>query len=82
MAIQYGKAMGLKVLAVDGGSINSTSQYESKESMCLQLGADVYMDFTKESDVVSAVKQITDGGSHIVMVLVPNQKVYEYVTTI
>lgn len=38
-AIQYAKALGLKVLAIDGGA--------EKISLCTKLGADAAIDFTK-----------------------------------
>jgi len=38
-AIQYAKALGLKVLGIDGG--------EDKETLCKKLGADAFIDFTK-----------------------------------
>ena len=50
------KAMGFRCLAIDGG--------ESKRELCLQLGADAYLDFLSSKDVISAVMTITRGGAH------------------
>ena len=72
LAIQYGKAMGLKVVAIDGGPAADGSM-SSKESLCMNLGADVFLDFTKEKDLVASVNKITDGGTHITLMLVANQ---------
>ncbi|CDK29214.1 unnamed protein product [Kuraishia capsulata CBS 1993] len=59
MAVQYAKALGYKVLAIDGG--------DSKKDHCLELGADVFVDFTKIEDVSAEVKKITEGGAHAVV---------------
>mmetsp|Transcript_6926 Transcript_6926/g.6867 ORF Transcript_6926/g.6867 Transcript_6926/m.6867 type:complete len:347 (+) Transcript_6926:3231-4271(+) len=55
LAIQYAKAMGLRVLAIDGGD---------KEEFVKSLGAESYIDFTKTKDVVKEVQETTDGGPH------------------
>ncbi|ODV83924.1 hypothetical protein CANARDRAFT_177359 [[Candida] arabinofermentans NRRL YB-2248] len=56
LAIQYAKAMGLRVLAIDGG--------EEKGLLCKDLGAEVYIDFTKEKNIVKAIQDATNGGPH------------------
>lgn len=56
LAIQYGKAMGLQVLAIDGG--------EDKGKLCKSLGADAFVDFTKSKDMVKDIQEITKGGPH------------------
>ncbi|ORY00717.1 GroES-like protein [Basidiobolus meristosporus CBS 931.73] len=69
LAIQYAKAMGLKVIALDTG--------DEKRKLCVEeLGADYFVDFMKE-DVVTAVKEITGGGSHGVLVLSPAEKPFQ-----
>lgn len=56
LAIQYAKAMGFRPLAIDGG--------DAKGELVKRLGAEVYLDFTKEKDMVAAVIKATDGGAH------------------
>jgi len=56
LAIQYGKAMGLRVIGIDGG--------EEKGEFIKSLGAEAYVDFTKSKDIVAEIKKITDGGPH------------------
>ncbi|GMG22777.1 unnamed protein product [Ambrosiozyma monospora] len=56
LAIQYANAMGLRVLAIDGG--------EEKGDLCKELGAEVYVDFMTEKDIVKAIQDATNGGPH------------------
>lgn len=65
MAHQYAKAMGLRIIAIDGG--------EEKKEMCVKLGAEAYVDFTTSSDLVKDVQAATpDGlGPHAVLLLAP-----------
>lgn len=58
LAIQYAKAMGLMVVAIDGGA--------DKGKLVKELGADHYVDF-KTDDVVKSVLEITNGGAHGVL---------------
>ena len=46
LAVQYAKYMGLSVIAVDTGA--------AKEAYVKELGADRWIDFTKEKDIVAA----------------------------
>ncbi|KAF7596299.1 alcohol dehydrogenase [Aspergillus hancockii] len=77
LALQYAKAMGIRVVAIDGG--------EEKKGMCEQLGAEVYVDFTKSQDLVADVKAATPEGlgAHAVILLAvaekPFQQAAEYV---
>lgn len=41
MAVQYAKAMGMRVIAIDGG--------DEKRDLCMKLGAEVFIDFKKVS---------------------------------
>lgn len=59
VAIQYAKAMGLKVVALDVA--------EDKLSLARQLGAEVALD-ARGPDVLERVKQATSGGAHGVLV--------------
>lgn len=56
LAIQYAKAMGYRVLAIDGG--------EEKGEFCKSLGAEYFADFTKSKDLVEEIKTATEGGPH------------------
>ncbi|CAD5216904.1 unnamed protein product [Bursaphelenchus xylophilus] len=55
LCIQYAKAMGMIVLAIDAGN---------KEEHCRSLGADLFIDPFKTDDLVSAVQLLTEGGPH------------------
>ena len=55
LAIQYAKAMGLRVVAIDGG--------DEKGRVCRELGAGAYVDFQTSADLVADVRAATgDGG--------------------
>jgi alcohol dehydrogenase, propanol-preferring len=69
LAIQYAKAMNLRVLAIDGGS-------SEKEDFCKRMGADVFADFTDLSLVRNVVDH-TRGGADYTLVLSPHQSCYE-----
>jgi len=71
LAQQYAKAMGLRVLAIDGG--------EAKEKMCKELGAESYIDFTKSTDLIADVKAATPGGlgAHAVLLLAVSEKPFQ-----
>ncbi|OJJ50392.1 hypothetical protein ASPZODRAFT_58389 [Penicilliopsis zonata CBS 506.65] len=77
LAQQYAKAMGLRIIAIDGG--------EEKRAMCEQLGAQAYVDFTKSSDLVADVQAATEDGlgPHAVLLLAvsegPFQQAASYV---
>jgi propanol-preferring alcohol dehydrogenase len=52
LAVQYARAMGYRVIAVDGG--------EKRREQCVGAGAETYVDFEKE-DVVATVEKVTNG---------------------
>jgi propanol-preferring alcohol dehydrogenase len=56
LAIQYAKAMGYRVVGIDGG--------DEKGAAAKKLGAEAFVDFTKTKDVVAEVQKITGGGAH------------------
>lgn len=56
LAIQYAKAMGYRVLAIDGGA--------DKGEFVKSLGAETYVDFFESKDVVKDVVAATNGGPH------------------
>ncbi|AEO71501.1 f1130d7d-60cf-481d-be96-77bddcf93987 [Thermothielavioides terrestris] len=74
MAIQYARAMGLRVIAIDGG--------REKGESCRQLGAAAYVDFTSSSDLVQEVKQATPEGlgPHAVLLLAVAEKPFHQAT--
>ncbi|KAJ5647478.1 hypothetical protein N7490_003850 [Penicillium lividum] len=71
LAMQYAKAMGLRVIAIDGG--------DEKRAMCEQLGSEAYVDFTKSQDLVADVKAATPEGLgvHAVLVLAVSEKPFQ-----
>ena len=56
LAVQYAKAMGYRVLGIDGG--------DEKAKLFKQLGGEYFIDFTKSKDVIAEVIKATDGGAH------------------
>ncbi|KAK0669279.1 putative alcohol dehydrogenase [Cercophora samala] len=74
LATQYAKAMGLHVIAIDGGP--------EKGESCKKLGAEVYVDYLKSKDLVADVKAATaDGlGPHGVLLLAPMEKPFQQAT--
>lgn len=56
LATQYAKAMGYRVLGIDGG--------DEKKDFFLSLGGEVFIDFTKSKDVIADVLAATHGGAH------------------
>lgn len=69
LAIQYARAMGMRVIAVDGG--------EAKHKMCLELGAEQFIDIEKTDDIKREVKKSTTHGAHGVVVTAANRAAYE-----
>lgn len=73
-AIQYARAMGLNIIAIDGG--------DEKRDMCLKLGAHTFVDFRTSKDLVSDVKAATsDGlGPHAVLLVAAQEKPFQQAT--
>lgn len=71
LACQYAKAMGLKVIAIDGG--------DAKRKMTAELGAESYVDFMTSKNLVGDVKAATaDGlGPHAVILVAVNEKPFQ-----
>ncbi|KAI6029593.1 chaperonin 10-like protein [Pisolithus microcarpus] len=60
-AVQYAVAMGMRVVAIDTGA--------DKRDLCLELGAEKWIDFKETQDIVSAIKEACDGqGAHCAVV--------------
>lgn len=56
LAVQYAKAMGYRVLGIDGG--------EEKEQLFRQLGGEVFIDFRTCKDIEGEIIKATNGGAH------------------
>ena len=71
LACQYAKAMGMHVLAIDGG--------QEKAEMCKKLGAYKYVDFQASKNLVEEVKADTEDGlgPHAVLLLAPFEKPFQ-----
>jgi propanol-preferring alcohol dehydrogenase len=54
LCVQYANLMGMRVIAVDTGS--------AKKDLCMELGAEVWIDFKEAKDIVSAIKNATGDG--------------------
>ncbi|CCX10586.1 Similar to Alcohol dehydrogenase 1; acc. no. P41747 [Pyronema omphalodes CBS 100304] len=73
LALQYAKAMGFRTIAVDAG--------DEKAQLCTEkLGAEVFVDFTKD-DVIAKIKEHTGGlGAHAVILLAVSEKPFQQAT--
>ena len=71
LAIQYAKAMGLQVIAIDGG--------DDKKAHTKSLGAESYVDFMTSKNLVGDVQAATaDGlGPHAVILVAVNEKPFQ-----
>jgi len=59
--VQLAKAMGMRPIVIDSG--------ESKKTLCLEMGAEEFVDFREHQDVAARVKEVADGiGAHGVLV--------------
>lgn len=67
-AVQYAKAMGMRIIAIDGGA--------EKENLCRDLGAEEFIDFTTCKDIVAEVMRITTWGAHGVLVTAASKEGY------
>lgn len=68
MGVQLAKAMGFRVIGVDGG--------EEKQRLCEKLGCEAFIDFTKVKDVAAEVMRITGRGAHGVFVTAGSAAAY------
>ncbi|KAI1432721.1 dehydrogenase-like protein [Xylaria sp. CBS 124048] len=71
MAVQFARAMGLHVIAIDGGA--------EKEKVCKDLGATTYIDFMSSKDIVEDVKKASPEGHgpHAVLLLAVSEKPFQ-----
>jgi len=74
LAIQYAKAMGLEVIAIDGGA--------EKQQLTTSLGASTYIDFQTSPNLVEDVKKATaDGlGPHAALLVAVSEKPFQQAT--
>lgn len=74
MAIQYARAMGMRVLAITSAA---------KEAHCRKMGAELFLDPYTSTDLVADVQKLTGGGPHGVLNLATSpdaaQQACEYV---
>jgi propanol-preferring alcohol dehydrogenase len=71
LAIQYAKAIGARVIALDHGS---------KKAFCEELGADAFVDFTKfskDEELKEEVWKIAKNGVKTVLCCASNNRAYE-----
>ncbi|KAK6429601.1 hypothetical protein LTR95_014251 [Oleoguttula sp. CCFEE 5521] len=68
LAVQYAKAMGMRVIAIDGG--------DAKKKLCKDLGAEEFLDFTQVKDLAGEVMKITKYGSHGVVITAASREGY------
>ncbi|KAH7405976.1 chaperonin 10-like protein [Phaeosphaeria sp. MPI-PUGE-AT-0046c] len=69
MGVQLAKAMGMRVVGVDGG--------DDKKELCMKLGCEAFVDFTKVKDVAEEVVKICDGkGAHGIFVTATSGAAY------
>ena len=66
---QYARAMGMRVIAVDGG--------DYKRDLCLKLGAERFIDYTTASDLLGEITRITTYGAHAAIVFTGSKAGYE-----
>ncbi|GAB1197637.1 hypothetical protein APSETT444_006936 [Aspergillus pseudonomiae] len=61
MGVQIAKAMGLRVIGIDAG--------KDKETLCLNLGCEAFIDHQKSTNLSQDVRNMADGkGAHGVLV--------------
>jgi propanol-preferring alcohol dehydrogenase len=68
LGLQYAKAMGMRVIAIDGG--------DEKAKLCKDLGAEEYLDFTSVKDMAAEITRITKYGAHAVIVFAASKESY------
>ncbi|KAI2621845.1 dehydrogenase-like protein [Xylaria nigripes] len=71
MAVQFGRAMGIHIIAIDGGA--------EKGQVCKDLGATEYIDFSTSKNIVEDVKKASPEGlgPHAVLLLAANEKPFQ-----
>lgn len=72
-AIQYARAMGMRVIAIDGG--------DAKRDLCMKLGSEIFIDFQTTKDITAEIMKITTYGAHGVIVTAATKAAYESAPT-
>lgn len=72
LACQYAKAMGLKIIGIDGGD-------EKRKLVLEQLGGDHFVDFSSSKDVVADIKACTSDnlGPHAAILVATSEKPFQ-----
>lgn len=68
-AVQYARAMGMRVIAIDGG--------DAKRDLCKKLGAEHFIDYEQTKDIQAEIMKITGHGAHAVLVTAATKAAYE-----
>ncbi|KNG80698.1 hypothetical protein ANOM_010193 [Aspergillus nomiae NRRL 13137] len=69
MGVQIAKAMGLRVIGIDAG--------EDKETLCVKLGCEAFIDHQRSTNLSQDVRNIADGkGAHGVLVTASSAAAY------
>ncbi|KAM6536135.1 hypothetical protein FALCPG4_005652 [Fusarium falciforme] len=68
LAVQYARAMGMRVIAIDTG--------EHKRDLCAKLGAEVFIDFKTSQNVTTEVRNHTKFGAHGVLVIAASKEAF------
>ena len=76
LACQFAKAMGLRIIAIDGG--------DEKKQMCEELGAEAFCDFATSKDLVKDVQAATQDGTgpHAVLLVAVSEKPFQQATEV
>ncbi|KAJ3499236.1 hypothetical protein NLG97_g492 [Lecanicillium saksenae] len=74
LAIQFAKAMGVHIIAVDTGA--------EKDKLCKFLGAEAYVDFKTTKGIVADIKAATPGslGPHAALVIATEEEPFQLAT--
>ncbi|KAI9732338.1 MAG: alcohol dehydrogenase [Cirrosporium novae-zelandiae] len=71
LACQYAKAMGVRIIGIDGG--------DEKAALAKSLGAESFVDFTKSSNIVKDIQACTEDGlgPHAVVLVAVGEKPFQ-----
>ncbi|KAJ3549751.1 hypothetical protein NM208_g330 [Fusarium decemcellulare] len=73
LAVQYARAMGLRVIGVDTG--------EHKRQLVIKLGAEEFIDFKTTENVAAQVHKLTGHGAHGVLVVAASRQAFDAAPT-
>lgn len=69
MGVQLAKAMGMRVIGIDGGA--------EKRKLCVELGCEAFIDFLEVKDVGAEVMKITGRGADGIFVTAGSPAAYK-----